>query len=86
MHRLGQTYARFRLEHCRRPRTHRTSRDGEVEDYAVEHHRCRSGHGRILPDPENPGQNMLSITGTAGNDNIAVTQLRTHLLRVAGRR
>ena len=53
-----------------------------MEDYAVGIDAVDPGSIGVIPDPENPGFNMLSINGTAGNDTISVKQLRTHKLLV----
>jgi RTX calcium-binding nonapeptide repeat (4 copies) len=53
-----------------------------VEDYATSIIVVAPGTIGILPDPENPGLNMLNISGTPAADIIAVKQLRTHLLLV----
>jgi uncharacterized repeat protein (TIGR01451 family) len=78
----GGTFARFRVSTAGGLGPTGLAQDGEVEDYAVPMINVTPGSVAILPNPEHPGQNMLSITGTAKNDSITVTQLRTHLLQV----
>jgi uncharacterized repeat protein (TIGR01451 family) len=78
----GTSYARFRLSSAGGLGPTGPAADGEVEDYATNIIVVAPGTIGILPDPENPGQNMLSIVGTAANETIAVNQLRTHKLLV----
>jgi uncharacterized repeat protein (TIGR01451 family) len=77
----GATYARFRISTAGGLGPTGLAADGEVEDYATNIIFVQPGSVGILPNPEVPGQNQLSIEGTAGNDSITVTQLRSyHLL------
>ncbi len=77
----GTTYARFRISTAGGLGPTGGAADGEVEDYATSIITVQPGTVGVLPNPEAPGQNQLSIEGTAGNDNISVTQLRSyHLL------
>jgi len=78
----GGTFARFRLSSAGGLAPTGQAADGEVEDYATSIFVLAAGGTAILPDPENPGQQMLSVMGTVGRDRIVVEQLRTHLLQV----
>jgi uncharacterized repeat protein (TIGR01451 family) len=80
---LGVTYARFRLSTAGSLGPTGAAADGEVEDYAINVAAVNPpGTSQVIPDPENPGQNMLSITGTPNADIIDVNQLRTSKLQV----
>jgi uncharacterized repeat protein (TIGR01451 family) len=76
----GGTFARFRISTAGGLGPTGSAADGEVEDYATSIITVQPGTVAILPNPEAPGQNQLSIEGTAGNDNITVTQLRSYRL------
>jgi uncharacterized repeat protein (TIGR01451 family) len=77
----GATFARFRISTAGGLGPTGGAADGEVEDYATSIITVQPGTVAVLPNPEAPGQNQLSIEGTAGNDTITVTQLRSfHLL------
>ncbi len=77
----GGTFARFRISTAGGLGPTGSAADGEVEDYATSIITVQPGTVSVLPNPEAPGQNQLSIEGTAGNDTITVTQLRSyHLL------
>jgi uncharacterized repeat protein (TIGR01451 family) len=78
----GPSFARFRFSSAGGLGPNGPASDGEVEDYAVGIDSVDPGSIGVIPDPENPGFNMLSINGTAGNDTISVKQLRTHKLLV----
>ncbi len=78
----GGTFARFRLNSTGSLASTGPATDGEVEDYGVSIITVNPGTTEILPDPENPGFNMLSINGTPNADTVSVKQLRTHLLQV----
>ncbi len=78
----GSTFARFRLNSTGSLAPTGLAADGEVEDYGVTIITVTPGTTEILPDPENPGFNMLSINGTPKGDTVAVKQLRNHLLQV----
>jgi hypothetical protein len=77
----GGTFARFRLSSAGGLGPTGLAADGEVEDYGVTNV-SPAGTIQVIPNPENPGQNMLSITGTANADTITVNQLRTPKLQV----
>jgi uncharacterized repeat protein (TIGR01451 family) len=78
----GGTFARFRLSSAGGLGPTGPAGDGEVEDHATSIIVVTPGTVGIIPDPELPGENMLLIAGTAASENISVTQLRTHRLKV----
>jgi uncharacterized repeat protein (TIGR01451 family) len=78
----GTTYARFRLSTAGGLGPSGQASDGEVEDYALPVITVSPGMIGIVPDPETPGQNMLTIGGRPVGDSIVINQLRTHRLQV----
>ncbi|QDU28581.1 Bifunctional hemolysin/adenylate cyclase precursor [Anatilimnocola aggregata] len=76
----GTTYARFRISTAGISTPDGLALDGEVEDYAITLETPGTPGAEVLPDPENPGQFVLVITGTPvgsgtpgnGNDAIVV--------------
>jgi Ca2+-binding RTX toxin-like protein len=77
----GGSFARFRLSTAGVSGPTGPAPDGEVEDYALTIGAVTPGTVTIVPDPENPGVNMLLIVGTAAADSINVKQVPTHLLK-----
>ncbi len=66
----GASYARFRISTAGNLNPTGTADDGEVEDYRVQIETLAVKSSRILPDPENFGQNVWVVMGTSGKDNI----------------
>ncbi len=46
--------------------------DGEVEDYRIDVFAPANLSSQVLPDPENPGQLLMYVRGSALNDDIAI--------------
>jgi hypothetical protein len=70
----GSLGARFRISKSGGLDATGTAPDGEVEDYRVTVAAPASGSFQLVPDPEHPGQLMLLINGTNGDDVISVTK------------
>lgn len=68
----GTTYARFRISSAGINSPSGTAADGEVEDYALSLVQPATRTAGTYADPQNPGQNVLIISGTSGNDAIVV--------------
>ncbi len=68
--RTGTSYARFRLSTDGGLGPTGSAPDGEIEDYRVSLERVPVGGSRLLPDPENPGQNVWVVVGTKDDDRI----------------
>jgi uncharacterized repeat protein (TIGR01451 family)/fimbrial isopeptide formation D2 family protein len=77
---VGGTFARFRLSSAGGLGPTGLAVDGEVEDYGITINTVTPGSIQVIPDPEHPGLNQLSITGTANADTITVNQ-RTYPLQ-----
>lgn len=73
----GTTYARFRISSAGVNSPTGFAADGEVEDYALSLVQPAARSAGTFADPQNPGQNVLIINGTSGNDAIVVRKTST---------
>ena len=78
----GLSYARFRLSSAGGLGPTGVAADGEVEDYAINLFVPQPGTAILVPDPANPGDNVLIATGTTGIDAIIVRPLATNASRI----
>ncbi|RLS40497.1 MAG: hypothetical protein DWH81_07130, partial [Planctomycetota bacterium] len=70
----GARAARFRLSSAGGLSAKGASADGEVEDYIMNVVSPAEDTIQLLPDPESPGQQLIYVKGTAGNDTISVAK------------
>ncbi|MFO1004813.1 MAG: NF038122 family metalloprotease [Planctomycetaceae bacterium] len=68
----GARAARFRLSSAGGLSANGAAADGEVEDYLLNVVSPGQDTIQLLPDPETPGQRLIYINGTSGNDTISV--------------
>ena len=68
----GQKAARFRLSSAGGLSAKGVAANGEVEDYFVNVVSPAEDTIQLLPDPDSPGQQLIYIRGTTGNDTISV--------------
>ncbi len=68
----GETYARFRLSTTGGLLPTGVANDGEVEDYRLTIFTPSASSSQLVEDPQNPGDTLLLINGTANSDAIIV--------------
>ena len=68
----GNRGARFRFSTAGGLGPKGIAADGEVEDYRIDIFSPPSLSSQLLPDPENPGQTLIYVRGSAFNDEIAI--------------
>lgn len=70
----GARAARFRLSSAGGLSAKGAAANGEVEDYFMNVVSPGQDTIQLLPDPESPGQQLIYINGTSGNDTISVAK------------
>lgn len=70
----GARAARFRLSSAGGLSAKGAAANGEVEDYFLNVVSPGQDTIQLLPDPESPGQQLIYINGTSGNDTISVAK------------
>lgn len=80
--RLGTTYARFRVSTSGGLEPSGLAVDGEVEDYRVEI--VGQNTAMLVPDPQNPGSQMLVVVGTNSRDRLRIDPAGSNLTVKSG--
>jgi Ca2+-binding RTX toxin-like protein len=78
----GTSFARFRLSTIGGLASTGDAADGEVEDYQVQIISPAMGSSLLVDDPTSPGQKVLVVTGTGGNDVLIVEPRPSNQLQV----
>jgi hypothetical protein len=80
--RLGSSYARFRVSTSGGLEPSGLAMDGEVEDYRVEI--AGQNAAMLVPDPLNPGSQMLVVVGTNSRDRLRIDPAGSSLTVTSG--